>query len=94
MADPNAEGFYLRMGAARWGLGLLAVAVLIMDTPTSYQAVNPAPPGYSLPSSVRAVNQFGISAAVVPPAGAASWWTMKLAMRLASSRYSGFPVAS
>ena len=32
---------------ARWGLGLLAVAVLITDTPTSYQAVNPAPPGYT-----------------------------------------------
>jgi hypothetical protein len=46
------------LSGARWGLGLLAVAVLITDTPTSYQAVNPAPPGYSLPSSVRAVNQL------------------------------------
>jgi hypothetical protein len=43
---------------ARWGLGLLAVAVLITDTPTSYQAVNPAPPGYTLPSTVKAVNQL------------------------------------
>jgi hypothetical protein len=43
---------------ARWGLGLLAVAAIITDAPTSYQAVNPAPPGYSLPSSVRAVNQL------------------------------------
>ena len=46
------------LSGARWGLGLLAVAVLIADTPTSYQAVNPAPPGYSLPSTVRAVNQL------------------------------------
>ena len=29
--------------AARWGLGLLAVAAIITDTPTSYQAVNPGP---------------------------------------------------
>jgi hypothetical protein len=43
---------------ARWGLGLLAVAVLITDAPTSYQAVNPAPPGYTLPSTVKAVNQL------------------------------------
>jgi hypothetical protein len=43
---------------ARWGLGLLAVAAIITDAPTSYQAVNPAPPGYSLPSTVRAVNQL------------------------------------
>jgi hypothetical protein len=46
------------LSGARWGLGLLAVAVLITDTPTSYQAVNPAPPGYTLPSTVRAVNQL------------------------------------
>ena len=43
---------------ARWGLGLLAVAVLITDAPTSYQAVNPAPPGYTLPSTARPVNQL------------------------------------
>jgi hypothetical protein len=46
------------LSGARWGLGLLAVAVLITDMPTSYQAVNPAPPGYTLPSTVRAVNQL------------------------------------
>ena len=31
---------------ARWGLGLLAVAAIITDAPTSYQAVIPVPPGY------------------------------------------------
>ena len=37
------------VAAARWGLGLLAVAAIISDTPTSYQAVRPLPPGYPLP---------------------------------------------
>jgi hypothetical protein len=43
---------------ARWGLGLLAVAALITDAPTSYQAVNPLPPGYQAPPAMRAVNQL------------------------------------
>jgi hypothetical protein len=33
---------------ARWGLGLLAVAAVITDTPTSYQAVQPVPAGWHL----------------------------------------------
>jgi hypothetical protein len=44
--------------AARWGLGLLAVAVLITDTPTSYQAVSPLPQYYKPPATLRAVNQL------------------------------------
>ena len=43
---------------ARWTLGLLAVAAIITDTPTSYQAVNPAPPGYYEPATARPVNQL------------------------------------
>jgi hypothetical protein len=37
------------VAVARWGLGLLAVAAIISDAPTSYQAVQPVPPGYPLP---------------------------------------------
>jgi hypothetical protein len=44
--------------AARWGLGLLAVAAIITDTPTSYQAVSPLPPNYHPPAAMRAVNQL------------------------------------
>jgi hypothetical protein len=44
--------------AARWGLGLLAVAVLIADLPTSYQAVDPVPLGFSPPATMRPVNQL------------------------------------
>ena len=43
---------------ARWGLGLLAVAAIITDTPTSYQAVNPIPLGYTPPAAMRPVNQL------------------------------------
>ncbi len=44
--------------AARWALGLLAVAAVITDTPTSYQAISPLPPPpyYLPPASMRAVN--------------------------------------
>jgi hypothetical protein len=35
--------------AARWVLGLLAVAAIITDSPTSYQAVQPVPADYPLP---------------------------------------------
>jgi hypothetical protein len=42
--------------AARWGLGLLAVAAVITDTPTSYPAVQPLPPGYQAPAGMHAVN--------------------------------------
>jgi hypothetical protein len=44
--------------ALRWGLGLLAVAAIITDTPTSYQAVNPLPPGYRAPATLHAANQL------------------------------------
>ena len=44
--------------AARWGLGLLAVAAIFTDTPTSYQAVNPIPFGYTPPAAMRPVNQL------------------------------------
>ena len=43
---------------ARWGLGLLAVAAIITDAPTSYQAVIPAPPGFTAPATARPVNQL------------------------------------
>jgi hypothetical protein len=43
---------------ARWGLGLLAVAVLIADLPTSYQAVDPVPVGFTPPATMRPVNQL------------------------------------
>ena len=36
--------------AARWGLGLLALAAIFADVPTSYQAVIPLPPGYQPPA--------------------------------------------
>jgi hypothetical protein len=43
---------------ARWGLGLLAVAAVITDSPTSYQAVIPAPRGFTPPAAARPVNQL------------------------------------
>jgi hypothetical protein len=43
---------------ARWALGLLAVAAVITDAPTSYQAVNPTPPGFQLPAPAHPVNQL------------------------------------
>ena len=43
---------------ARWGLGLLAVAAIITDAPTSYQAVIPAPPGFTAPATARPVNEL------------------------------------
>ena len=44
--------------AARWGIGLLAVAVLLTDSPTAYQAISPLPPGYKSPAAMHAVNQL------------------------------------
>jgi hypothetical protein len=41
---------------ARWGLGLLAVAVLIADLPTSYPAVDPLPLNYQAPATMHAVD--------------------------------------
>ena len=46
------------LGAARWGLGLLAVAAILTDTPTAYQAVSPLPPFYQPPATMHAVNQL------------------------------------
>ncbi len=43
---------------ARWGLGLLAAAAIIVDAPTSYTAVNPVPLGYKPPATMRPVNQL------------------------------------
>ena len=43
---------------ARWCLGLLAVAAVITDTPSSYPAVNPIPPGSKPPAAMRPVNQL------------------------------------
>ena len=48
-----------RLGwATRWGLGLLAVAAILWDTPTAYEAVNPVPVGYRPPAAMRPVNQL------------------------------------
>jgi len=44
--------------AARWGLGLLAVAAILWDAPTAYEAVNPVPFGYHPPAAMRPVNQL------------------------------------
>jgi len=55
LAAPSKSRLLL---AARWCLGLLAVAAVITDTPTSYSAVRPVPPGYPLVSTGRPVNQL------------------------------------
>jgi hypothetical protein len=55
LAAPSRNGLLL---AARWSLGLLAVAAVIADTPTAYSAVQPVPPGYHLVSTGRPVNQL------------------------------------
>jgi hypothetical protein len=44
--------------AARWGLGLLAVAVLLADLPTSNGAVDPVPLGFQPPATMRPANQL------------------------------------
>jgi hypothetical protein len=44
--------------AARWGLGLVAAVAIITDTPTSYQAISPTPPGYKPPATMRPANQL------------------------------------
>jgi hypothetical protein len=46
------------VSAARWALGLLAVAAILFDTPTAYQAVNPIPPGYQPPATMQPANQL------------------------------------
>ena len=47
-----------RLRAARWGLGLLAAAAILWDTPTAYSAVNPVPLGYHPPATMRPANQL------------------------------------
>ena len=47
-----------RKSWARWGLGILAVAVIFADLPTFAQATNPIPPGYTPPAAMRPVNQL------------------------------------
>ncbi len=42
--------------AARWALGLLAVAAILADTPTVYGAVDPIPPGYRPPAAMTPSN--------------------------------------
>jgi hypothetical protein len=46
------------MTAARWVIGLLAVAAVITDAPTSYQAVTPVPPGQQAPAGMHPVNEL------------------------------------
>jgi hypothetical protein len=46
------------LSAARWGLGLLAVAAILTDSPTAYQAVSPLPANYKQPATMHAVNQL------------------------------------
>jgi hypothetical protein len=44
--------------AARWVLGATAIAVILTDSPTSYQANAPVPPSYTPPATMRPVNQL------------------------------------
>jgi hypothetical protein len=44
--------------AGRWALGLLAVAAIFADLPTSYGALNPVPYGFTPPATMRAANQL------------------------------------
>jgi hypothetical protein len=46
----------LRM--ARWGVGLLAVAVILTDSPTSYQAISPLPSNYKAAATMHPVNRL------------------------------------
>jgi hypothetical protein len=45
-------------GAARWGLGLLAVAAIIADTPTSYQPATLLPSGFHPPATMHPAAQL------------------------------------
>jgi hypothetical protein len=55
LAMPGGSGL---LRAARWGLGLLAVAAILWDAPTAYSAVNPIPLGYRPPAAMRPANQL------------------------------------
>jgi hypothetical protein len=43
---------------ARWALGLLAVAAVLVVTPSAREAVNPVQPGYEQPATMHPVNQL------------------------------------
>ncbi len=43
---------------ARWALGLLAVAAILIDAPTARQAVNPIADGYQPPAAAKPANQL------------------------------------
>jgi hypothetical protein len=43
---------------ARWALGLLAVAAVLLVTPSAREAVNPVQPGYQQPATMHPVNQL------------------------------------
>jgi hypothetical protein len=55
LAMPSSSRLRL---AARWGLGLLAVAAILWDSPTVYGAIDPVPLGYKPPATMHAVNQL------------------------------------
>lgn len=55
LAMPSGSRLLL---AARWGLGLLAVAAILWDSPTVYSAVNPVPLGFKPPATMRPANQL------------------------------------
>jgi hypothetical protein len=44
--------------AARWGIGLIAAALIITDSYTSYIDVHPVPPGFRTESGMHPVNQL------------------------------------
>jgi hypothetical protein len=59
LAAPAASTTASRLlSAARWGLGLLAVAAILVDTPTAHEAVNPVAPGYQPPAVAETANQL------------------------------------
>jgi hypothetical protein len=53
-----APGLSKAARATRWALGLLAVAVVFADLPTSYAAVNPDPLGFRPPPTMHLANQL------------------------------------
>jgi hypothetical protein len=55
LAMPSSSRLLL---AARWGLGLLAVAAILWDSPTVYSAIRPVPLGYQPPATMRPANQL------------------------------------
>ncbi|MGH3253119.1 MAG: hypothetical protein ACRDOI_43850 [Trebonia sp.] len=55
LAAPVKSGW---LSGARWCLGLLAVAAIVVDTPTAHEAVNPIRLGYQPPAAMKPVNQL------------------------------------